>query len=324
MKKHILKNHILKNNKLENKIDKKSVISGFNRAAISYDKSAILQNEVCDRLLERLQWIKLEPKFILDLGSGTGYAVPILQKMYPHAKIIALDIAQEMLIFARNKYQVQNTTSLIQRISQKLLKEINSINYTCADAENLPFKNQTFDLIFSSLAIQWCEDTQGLFSELQRVLKPKGCLLFSSFGVDTLTELKQSWMTDKAEVVSQHVNDFIDMHELGDAMLQSGLADPVMDSEMIVMEYAELNQLFKDLKQIGAQNHLSQRCKGLTTKTGYQLMLSNYKTFKLDNGKYPATYEVLYGHAWGRELTIGAQSGSRNVTEHPIKFITKN
>ncbi|MFK5984381.1 MAG: malonyl-ACP O-methyltransferase BioC [Pseudomonadota bacterium] len=323
---------------MNKKIDKKAVVSGFNRAAHSYDESAVLQQEVGRRLLERLQWIKIKPKTILDLGSGTGAATLELQKMYPDAQVYAVDIAEQMLILSRNKHhlQTQRESSFIQRIAEKIsTKKSKKIHYICGDAENLPLINQHFDLVYSNLAIQWCESTQKLFNQLQRVLSPTGCLLFSSFGVDTLMELKQSWADDPLAAVdstqidedSSHVNEFVVMHELGDVMLQSGLVDPVMDSDKIIMEYTELSLLFKDLKQIGAQNHLQNRSKGLTSKSKYKTMLKNYEQFKLSNGKYPATYDVVYGHAWGRNLKVGAQKGNTNMTINPheqlISFVKK-
>jgi malonyl-CoA O-methyltransferase len=309
----------LLNKQADNQLDKNAIIAAFNRASTSYDEAAILQQEIASRLLERLAWIKIQPKTILDLGAGTGKASIDLRKRYPDAKIIVLDIAEQMLQMAKNKHQSIMSQGFITKLRNKLIQnKSQQINYLCADAEQLPITNQSIDLIFSNLAIQWCENTQLLFNELQRVLKPSGCLLFSTFGIDTLTELKQSWSASSQSV---HVNKFIDMHELGDAMLRSGLGDPVMDSEHIVMEYTHLLDLFKDLKQIGAQNHLHHRSKGLMTPGKLKNMLKNYEQFKLGNGKYPASYEVVYGHAWGRDLKPGVKNNGNLSTEQPIYFV---
>jgi malonyl-CoA O-methyltransferase len=307
--------------KINSILDKKAIIDGFNRASTSYDQHAILQREISSRLLERLEWIKIKPKVIIDLGGGTGDVAIHLAKRYPDAQIYMIDIAQQMLQIAKQKQSnkaVLNNQSLFNKIKAKLTNKKHNIHYICGDAENIPIKNQKIDLIVSNLAIQWCQNTQQLFNDLQRILRPSGCLLFSTFGVDTLTELKQSW----ANVSSKpHVNNFTDMHELGDAMLLSGLDDPVMDSEIIVMEYTKLIDLFKDLKKIGAHNHLQQRSKSLTTKTTFKEMQLAYENFKLNNGKYPASYEVVYGHGWGKELKVGIKKFKKNTQVQPINFI---
>jgi len=301
-------------------LDKDAVISAFNRASVTYDAAAVLQQEIASRLLERLEWIKIQPRIIIDLGAGTGQGTLALVKKYPNAKIIALDIAEQMLVFARNKFYSQTNKGLLNQLRNKLTAKLKQVNYLCADAESLPIASQSVDLIFSNLAIQWCENTQLLFNELQRVLSPTGCLLFSTMGTDTLTELKQSWLAINQE---PHVNNFVDIVEIGDAMMQSGLADPVMDSERIVMEYTQLLDLFRDLKQIGAHNHLQNRSKGLMTKTKLKAMQQAYEQFKLSNGKYPASYEVVYGHGWGRDLTVGANHHQDNINEQPVHFVKR-
>lgn len=315
------KNNLQQNQQQNLQLDKKAVISAFNRASTTYDKAAVLQQEIASRLLERLEWIKIQPKIILDLGAGTGQVSLALAKKYPNAKIIALDIAEQMLQLTRYKIESQTGKGLFNQLRNKLFSsKFKQVTYLCADAESLPIRNQSVDLIISNLAIQWCENTQKLFNELQRVLSPAGCLLFSTFGVDTLTELKQSWLAINQD---PHVNNFVDMHELGDAMLQSGLTDPVMDTEHIVMEYTQLLDLFKDLKQIGAHNHLHNRQKGLMTKSKLKIMQQAYEQFKLDNGKYPASYEVVYGHAWGRDLRFGVKHHPDKANEQIVHFVKR-
>jgi len=285
-------------------LDKHSIIDGFNRAAHSYDGSACLQREVAERLLERLTLIKYQPKTILDLGAGTGECSLKLAEMYPQANIVAMDIADEMLQVARQKLVgVTQQQNILQKLKTQIFTSHEEKHYSfiCADAEALPFKNNSIDLIFSSLAIQWCEDLDSLFRDFQRILSKDGFVLFATFGVDTLKELKQSWSSVDHY---GHVNNFSDLHDIGDKMLASGFRDPVVDAEFIVVEYEKIIELLKDLKAIGAQNHLAARKKGLMTRTKLNKMLSNYEHFKLPTGKYPATYEVVYGHAWGRDLEL--------------------
>jgi malonyl-CoA O-methyltransferase len=315
------KNNLQLGKQLTTQLDKNAVVAAFNRAATSYDQAAILQQEVASRLLERLEWIKIQPKIILDLGAGTGQASIALAKKYPDAKIIVLDIAEQMLQLTRDKIQSQTGKGILKQLRDKLTSsKSKQVTYLCADAESIPLAKQSVDLIFSSLAIQWCENTQLLFNELQRILSPSGCLLFSTFGVDTLCELKQSWLSINHD---PHVNNFVDILELGDAMLQSGLTDPVMDSEKIVMEYTELFDLFKDLKQIGAHNHLHNRSKGLMTKNKLKTVQAAYEQFKLSNGKYPASYEVVYGHAWGRDLSLDVKHYQGNLNEQTVHVVKR-
>ncbi len=301
-------------------LDKKAIIRAFNKAAKAYDQAAVLQREVCQRLLERLHWIRLQPTTILDLGSGTGEATMGLRKLYPRARIISLDIAFEMLHYARHKLGVDQKVT--KNIWQRFWGSTDSqgvMDFITADAEAIPLKDKSVDLVFSSLSLQWCENYLHLFRELHRIMRPGGCLLYASFGHDTLKELRQSW----AQVSEhEHVHHFTDLHDLGDDMLQSGWLDPVMDSEKIIMEYSDVMQLLKDLQQIGAQNHLLQRSRGLLGKKKISQMLAHYQQFQMQNGKFPATYEVVYGHAWARDLSLGK---ARDIPTQavPVQFYSR-
>jgi len=306
------------NSPKQNKIDKSAVQFGFNKAAASYDKAAFLQLEINNRLIERLQWIKQTPNLILDLGSGTGVGSQALRKLYPKATIVAVDLAEEMLKVARDKEK--NNQGLFNKLN--ILNQSQNVNYVCTDAEKLPFKNGSFDLIFSNLSIQWCENYQALFSEFGRILKAGGFLQFSTFGIDTLKELRLSWDNKTHQ---NHVNEFVDLHDLGDFMLSAGLKDPIVDAEFITIEYTQVKDLIIDLKKIGAQNHLSDRPKALFGKYKFQKMLENYEQFKLSNNKYPATYEVVYGHAWAKDLNLtSADKNTQFVQFNPASLANKN
>jgi len=164
----------------------------------------------------------------------------------------------------------------------------------CADAERLPFVDASFDLVFSNLMLQWATDNDATFAELRRVLRPGGLLLFTSFGPDTLRELRESW----ARVDDyNHVNLFMDMHDVGDALLNARFADPVMDVEKLTVTYPDARRLMRDLKQIGAHNVTGGRPRGLTGKRHLQAMIDAYERFRSD-GLLPASYEIVYGHAW--------------------------
>jgi malonyl-CoA O-methyltransferase len=275
-------------------LDKQRVRQSFDAAADHYDDVAVLQREIGNRILERLEIIRLEPDTILDLGAGTGVFTHALGKRYKKSRVIAYDIAPRMLQRARNRNG---------RISTLLNQWSNKHSFLCGDAEHLPLADQSIDLIFSNVALQWCTDLEHTFAEFRRVLKPGGLLMFSTFGPDTLKELRASWnAADSQTEQHTHVHDFIDMHDVGDAMLRAGMSDPVMDMETFTLTYTDAYQLMRELKTLGAHNVASQRRHSLTGKTRVKNMAAAYEQFRID-GMLPATYEVVYGHAWAPVTT---------------------
>ena len=256
-----------------------SIRNNFNSASSNYDDNAFLQNEIANRLAEKLKVISIKPQTIIDLGSGTGFLGNKTAEIFPNANLVCVDFAQKSLLKNPQNLKV------------------------CADAYELPFASNSVDFIVSNLMMQWCPDLKTLFNECFRVLKPQGLFLFTTFGPDTLKELKRSW---SAVDSSAHVNNFIDMHDIGDQMLQSGFQSPIMEMENITLTYEKVLDLMHDLKSIGAQN-VSNRSKTLTGKTKFKKMIEMYESYRSD-GKLPATYEVIYGHAWKNEKRLGAIS----------------
>ncbi len=250
--------------------------SAFNKASSGYDEHAFLQKEVAARLDAKLDVISSGADVVLDLGAGTGLLSQCLLQRFPDSKLICLDFAQESL------------------------KNNPSKNKLCADADHLPLADGSVDIVVSNLMMQWCPDLNQLFAECHRVLKNNGLILFSTFGTDTLKELKKSWavVDDKT-----HVNAFVDMHDVGDQLLQNGFQSPVMEAEVLTLTYQHVTDLLKDLKGIGAQT-VSARSKSLTGKNKFQSMIQMYESYRQD-GKLPATYEVVYGHAWARANDLG-------------------
>ena len=256
-----------------------TIRNNFNSASSNYDDNAFLQNEIANRLAEKLKVISIKPQTIIDLGSGTGFLSNKTAEIFPNANLVCVDFAQKSLL--------ENSQNL----------------KVCANAYELPFASNSVDFIVSNLMMQWCPDLKALFNECFRVLKPQGLFLFTTFGPDTLKELKRSW---SAVDSSAHVNNFIDMHDIGDQMLQSGFQSPIMEMENITLTYEKVIDLMHDLKSIGAQN-VSNRSKTLTGKTKFKKMIEMYESYRSD-GKLPATYEVIYGHAWKNEKRLGAIS----------------
>ena len=247
----------------------------------------MLQGEVLSRLLERLDYIKHKPVAILDLGCGTGKGIRGLQKYYPRARIVALDIAHQMLLQASKHYRWWSKKPRV-----------------VADMESLPFAPRSFDMIFSSLALQWSNDLRYLLMELAKTGRPGGLLMFATLGPGTLWELNDAWRDIDD---SPRVHDFIDMHDVGDFMVQAGFAQPVVDAETIRMEYQSFAELLGDIKGIGASNAALSRSRGLMTPRRLRSLEAAYQSHGFEDGKYVASYEVVYGHAW---LPDGAAMGT--------------
>lgn len=280
---------------------KKSVQRAFARAASSYDAHAVLQREIADRLFERLEYIKLAPARTLDLGSGTGYATRKLRTRFPASDLISLDLAPAMLAHARAQHPRKP-------ILARLFRQSPTDNFVCADAEALPLANASVDFILSNLTLQWC-NVERVAKEAERVLTANGLFMFTTFGPDTLKELRAAF---RAVDDQAHVNNFVDMHDIGDMLVHAGFADPVMDQETITLTYSDVRAVMQDLKGIGAQQVLPGRASGLMGKTRWARLLAAYEPFRRA-GRLPATFEVVYGHAWRpasatRKTIEGAQT----------------
>ena len=268
-------------------LDKRAVKRAFEHAARSYDSAAVLQHEICRRMLERLDYVKHRPRALLDAGSGTGNAIPALLSRYPGASLIAIDLATAMLERARGRL----------RWWQALPGLRPSLHAVCADLEHLPLARDTVDLVWSNLALQWVNDLPGAFAEMHRVLRSGGLVMFSTFGPDTLKELRAAYRDPDGRT---HVSRFVDMHDIGDMLVAAGYADPVMDMEQLTLTYADVRALMRDLKAIGAQNATRGRPGGLSSRALLRAVERNYEAFR-GEGRLPATFEVVYGHAWKPE-----------------------
>ncbi len=271
-------------------VDKRLLRRAFERAAAGYDAAAVLQHEVCRRMLARLDYVKLAPAAILDAGCGTGNVIAALRARYPGAALYALDIAPGMVRRA------------CTRMSWWSRARGRGVVPVCGDIERLPLRTGCANMVWSNLALQWVNEPPRAFAELRRVLAPGGLLMFSTFGPDTLKELRAAYRgTDRYT----HVNQFIDMHDLGDMLGHAGFAGPVMDMEYITLTYADVRALMRDLKAIGAHNVTSGRPPGMTARAILAAVERNYAVFVRD-GRLPATFEVIYGHAWVPQPRLNA------------------
>jgi malonyl-CoA O-methyltransferase len=276
-------------------LDREAVRRSFDKASCDYEAAAVLQATVADELLSRLDAFEFRPQVVLDLGAGPGRGAAVLKRKYRNALVIALDLAPGMLEQARRH----------QRLFQRFQR-------VCADASRLPFAGASADVIFSSLMLQWC-DLDATFAEIRRVLKPGGLFAFSTFGPDTLMELRASWA---AVDEYHHVHPFKDMHDVGDALVRAGLVQPVLDVERVRLTYSSVMALMRDLKGIGAHNASPGRAKSLTGKSRLQKMAAAYEGFR-ENERLPATYEVVYGVAWGAAAPGGARAVDGEIRISP-------
>jgi len=269
---------------------KRAIRRSFQRAADHYDEAAFLQHEVARRLDDHLDGVKIAPQRILDAGCGTGFGTSLLRARYPRADVVGLDLADAML----HQAAARQRGSVWEKLRARLMPNVPNFVPVCGDIERLPLARDSFDMTWSSLALQWVGDLQASFKEIRRVLKPGGLFIFASFGPDTLQELRAA---SSGVDGHHHVNRFIDMHDVGDALVHAGFSNPVMEMEQIKLTYDDLPALLRDLKTIGAHTVLEGRREGLMGKSAWQQLRRNYEKYRQDD-RLPATYEVVYGHAW--------------------------
>ena len=283
-------------------IDKSWLRRSFDRASGTYDAAAILQAEVRKLLLERLELTALSPRVVLDVGAGTGHAARALKRRYPRAHVVALDASLGML-----------------RAAGKQQSWLRGFGRLCADGERLPLADGSVDLVLSNFMLQW-SDPDTVFAECRRVLAPHGFLSFSTLGPDTLHELRRAWHEAGRQHGDAHsrVNQFIDMHDLGDALVRAGFAAPVLDVERYTLAYRDVRHLAADLKAMGAHNATGGRPKGLTGRRLFDAMCAAYEAFRVD-GRLTATFEVVFGQAWAPAAPATRSTDTALVSLDEIK-----
>ena len=247
----------------------------FDRAANSYAQASRLEAEIGARMLERLDYVRLAPRRVLDAGSGPARDARALAKRYRKADVLALDFSQPMLHAGRPR---------LRFFERRRPKPV------CADLTRLPLAGATIGLVWSNMVLHWAADPLAALREFHRVLAPEGLLMFSSLGPDTLTELRSA-------AGAARVHTFADMHDLGDMLVAAGFAEPVMDMERVTMVYADGEALLADLRASGQTCALTGRAPGLAGRRFRATLMEKLSAQRRD-GKFSVSYEVVYGHAW--------------------------
>ena len=261
----------------------------FDRASKTFDDASGVHAEIRTRLLERLDVVRLDPKVVIDLGAATGHATRALQDRYRSAYVLAVDSSTDMLRAARQQ--------------QRFFKRFGRAT---SDAQQLGIKSASVDLLFSNLMLQWCSNPDAAFAEMARVMRPQGLITFTSLGPDSLRELRAAWGGDHV-----HVHRFIDMHDLGDALMRAGFAEPVMDTERLTITYRDLNALMRELRLSGSANSAAGRSRALHTPRELAGVRSAYRFHAPE--AIAATLEVVYGHAWAVGPRATRQAGSETM-----------
>jgi len=278
-------------------LDRAAIRRNAGRASARYDESAVLAARLRDELAKRLEWISFVPEAVLDLGCGTGHGAAALASRWPRARVIALDASPGMLEQAARLHP----GSRIERL--------------CAEAEAIPLPDASIDLVFSNLMLPWCEDIDAIFAEIARVLAPQGLFTFTTLGPDTLVELRSAW---RAAGGGDALHPFTDMHDLGDGLVRAGLAEPVLDVSRYTLTYTDVTAVLRDLRATGSQNAVAERARGLTGRTRLGALEAAYEKFR-EAGALPASYEVVFGQAWGAV----SRSGRNGEIAVPVSEINR-
>jgi malonyl-CoA O-methyltransferase len=280
-------------------LDTAAIRRNHDRASATYDEHGVLAARLREAMLARLDWIAFVPDVVLDLGCGTGRGAEALAARWPEARVIGLDAAPGMLAVARQR-----------PVAARL-------EWLQADAEVIPLPDATVDVVFSNLLLPFCGDIDAVFAEVARILKPRGLFSFTTFGPDTLAELRAAWRA--ADPADRHVHPFTDMHDLGDGLVRAGFAEPVLDVSRYTLTYPDVTALMRDLKAIGSQNAGIGRPRGLTGRSRMNSVSDAYEPFR-NGGVLPANYEAIFGHAWGA-LDRGGHAGQGGEFSFPVSDI---
>jgi malonyl-CoA O-methyltransferase len=279
-------------------LNPKHVRRRFERAADSFDDADFVHAVTRDGLLSRIEPLLIDAGTVVDLGAATGGATRRLEKRFQAAHVISIDLANRMLRKARSKKSWFAKSSFAQ-----------------ADARALPFATESIDVVFANMLLPWLSDPAPALSEVARVLRKGGVFAFATLGPDSLQEIGRAWRRVDSNV---HVNSFLDMHDLGDGLVNAGLRDPVLDVDRLTINYTTHDRLFADLTAVGARNSLDGRAKGLTGRQLFTVMTSALKDASNDT-EIALDLELVYGHCWGAGPRIDPGNVSFDASQIPIR-----
>ena len=283
--------------------DPRAVRRAFGRAASTYTQAAALQREVESRLLEQLTYLDDRvPARVLDLGCGPGSASAALKSRFGRkSDVVAMDFALPMLRETRAKSRFWKPLHAVQ-----------------ADAQSLPFAEAAFDLVFSNLCLQWVADLPRALGELRRVMREGGLLVFSSFGPDTLVELREAY---RQAGIAPPLSPFAAIQEIGDALVAQGFKNPVIERDVYTLTYADTGALMRELKAIGATDARADRPRGLAGKSRHRAVAEAYEPLRRD-GVLPSTWEVVTAMAWAPPPGAARREGGADIATFPVERLT--
>jgi malonyl-CoA O-methyltransferase len=294
--------------------DHRQVGRAFSRAAAHYDEAAALQREVAARLAESLPYFEdpalgaRMPQVVLDVGCGTGHGTALLQARWPKAQVIGLDLAPGMVREAQRRLGARRGLFDFSRRPA----------IVCADATALPLREGSVDVLFSNLCLQWVEDLPAVFAGFRRVLKPDGLMLVSTFGQQTLVELREAFaQADEAP----HVSPFIDIAGFGDALIAAGFRDPVLDRDLFRLGHDDLASIMRELRTLGATNAAATRRRALTGRARFARAAQAYDAMRTAGGRLPVTWDVIYAQAWGPKAGAPIRIGGMDEVRVPLSQI---
>lgn len=268
--------------------------------------SHFLRREIAMRMQEKLELVRIQPSGVLDAGCGEGADLVQLQDRFPSAFVTGIDASFEMLVQGRQERK--DSAGAMGRILDKWLPNVwrsaGGADLACADFAHLPMAANSVDLVWSNLALHWHPQPDAVFTEWRRVLRTDGLLMFSCFGPDTLLELRQAFaQLDQLP----HTLPFVDMHDFGDMLVNSGFSTPVMDMEKLTLTYTDIDKMLADVRALGGNPLLTRRM-SMLGKQAYRHLRATIEASRNHEGKIPLTFEVIYGHAF-RPVTTKLASG---------------
>jgi len=282
--------------------DVRQVRRAFSRSARSYEAAAALQREVQSRLLESLDYLgDRVPATVVDVGAGPGHATAAMRKRWPRAQVVALDLALPML------HQAKRHSSWWRPFAR-----------VCADARALPLADASVDVLFSNLCLQWVDDLPAVFAGFRRVLRPGGLLLCSTFGPETLVELREAFAHADA---APHVSPFAGIAQFGDALMHAGFRDPVLDRDRFTLTYPDLPALMHELRALGATNAADSRRRSLTGRRRFAAATAAYEPLRRGDGTLPSTWEIIYAQAWAPQPGAPIRGSDGEIAAVPVSAI---